>query len=239
MPRKSQSSLEFTVIISFMFIVFLSFFYVIGNRLVQIKEDNDRMLLEDFGDYLKNEIGFASASVDGYERSFEVPSTLSGRNYHIKINDYSMVGINHTELELSFENYSIEYNYVVLLPLRTRGGVDQKKNPTIVIKKANNVVYLDTFPIECGDGLVGSTEDCEGQQNNNIYCKQSTTECVGNRTKTRDSLGMCDNDDCSCVEDLFSNPECVQGSCNALCGQDSDCTYPMICSPVSCACITL
>jgi hypothetical protein len=147
MQRKSQSSFEFTLIISFMFLVFLAFFYVIGNRFVQIKGDNDRLLLEDFGDYLKNEISFASASVDGYQRTIEIPATLSGREYTIKINDYTMTGINHTEMEISFVNYSVQYSYMVILPLRTIGTIDQKTNTSVVIRKASNIVYVYTYPI--------------------------------------------------------------------------------------------
>ena len=75
----------------------------------------------------------------------------------------------------------------------------------------------------CGDGEVGQGEECElPGTDNNQYCNQTTQECEGNKTQTRDAYGGCDAE-CGCVEDPWSEPVCVKDTCNAGCAEDADC----------------
>ena len=69
----------------------------------------------------------------------------------------------------------------------------------------------------CGDGKVNGNESCElPSTNNNQYCSQSITSCIGNKTGNRDNLGYCSTS-CGCVSDQFSSYSCVKGSCDASC----------------------
>lgn len=75
----------------------------------------------------------------------------------------------------------------------------------------------------CGDGTVGSGETCEyPNTTDNSYCSQSTSQCDDAKTMTRDGYGNCDGI-CGCVEDNWSNPVCIKGSCDAGCDSDDDC----------------
>ncbi len=74
----------------------------------------------------------------------------------------------------------------------------------------------------CGDGEVTPPEECElPGTDNNSYCVQTTTECLGYKLGTRDAYGYCD-EECGCVEDPFVY-SCVKGECGAECERDMDC----------------
>ena len=77
---------------------------------------------------------------------------------------------------------------------------------------------------ECGDGIIqtGLSEECELPNTfDNIYCSQTTEQCLGSKLGTRDSYGDCDVS-CGCLEDPFEY-ECVAGECGADCGNHGDC----------------
>jgi hypothetical protein len=154
MPSRSQSSIEFTILISFMFLIFIVFFYVIGTRFIEIRKENDRLLLDDLGDYLKSEISFASASMDGYQRTFTIPSTLAGKEYQIVINDYKMPGINHTEIVLNYIEYlpdetpvtGYETSFILPLLTRTESGIDPSTSTYVQVTRTDGEVSINTIP---------------------------------------------------------------------------------------------
>jgi len=83
--------------------------------------------------------------------------------------------------------------------------------------------YIDEGGICCGDGLLYGLEQCEiAGTDNNPYCSQSTTDCSGYKTGTRDSYGYCAGA-CYCDYDDFSNYQCIKDSCGATCDSDNDC----------------
>ncbi|MBN2101454.1 MAG: VWA domain-containing protein, partial [Candidatus Aenigmarchaeota archaeon] len=96
-------------------------------------------------------------------------------------------------------------------------------NPYTTDYCANNCVCGHTTEPFCGDGSIGSGEECEFPgTTNNENCPQSDESCVGNKLATRDLLGNCDGD-CGCVYDPFGDPQCVVGECSATCAVDADC----------------
>jgi hypothetical protein len=142
MVKRGQSSIEFTVLISFMFFVFVVFFYVVGSRFAQIRNDNDRLMLEDFGDYLKSEVSIAAGAADGYNRIFSVPGTLSGRRYKVEINEFTGTTLNQSELVVSFFNYSIDYSYVMRLPTYVHGAINQNNGAQVLIQKSGGTINI-------------------------------------------------------------------------------------------------
>jgi hypothetical protein len=141
MQKRGQSSVEFTILISFMFFVFIVFFSIMSNRLAEIRDNNDRLLLNDIGDYIKSEISLAAGSEDGYYRQFEIPRLLAGKPYKIEVVNLSTLGTDFTQLRLSYANYSLLYSYNAKLPMKTKLSIDQMANTTVVISKRDNVVY--------------------------------------------------------------------------------------------------
>ena len=75
----------------------------------------------------------------------------------------------------------------------------------------------------CGDGIVKPPETCElPNTNNNPFCSQTTTDCLGMKFGQRDAYGDCD-DNCGCINDPFTY-SCVKDTCGAVCDDVSDCS---------------
>jgi hypothetical protein len=98
--------------------------------------------------------------------------------------------------------------------------------------------------IACGNNIVEPGEQCElPNTNNNAFCTQNTSACLGNKYATRDSNGNC-NANCACTQDSF-NFQCVKGQCGAECAVNGDCANKCVgdtryfggtCSGDSCSC---
>jgi len=93
----------------------------------------------------------------------------------------------------------------------------------------------------CGNGVINPPEDCEQPSTQgNIYCPQSTSECVGHQIRYRELYGDC-NDTCGCEFDSFGPLGCVKNSCGAACAVDVDCddgnpATTDTCNLTTCAC---
>jgi hypothetical protein len=75
----------------------------------------------------------------------------------------------------------------------------------------------------CGNSLINTNEQCElPNTNNNKYCVQTQTSCLGKKEGTRDTYGDCSLS-CGCSYDSFNNYQCVKGHCNAECSSNIDC----------------
>ncbi len=69
----------------------------------------------------------------------------------------------------------------------------------------------------CGDGAVGSGEQCEPPfTDNSLLCPQSPTICDGSLFGIRDNAGLC-NAACGCNYDRYEF-SCTPGQCGAECG---------------------
>ena len=87
----------------------------------------------------------------------------------------------------------------------------------------------------CGNNVINLGEQCElPSTSDNSYCSQSTSQCSGNKSGTRDNLGNC-NATCGCVLDSFTY-QCVQGQCGATCDADGDCPLGQTCNTNTCGC---
>jgi hypothetical protein len=140
--RKGQMSVEFTILLCSMFLVFVLFAYVATERFSQIRADNDRLMLEDFADYLKSEISNAANAAEGYERVFSIPETLNGRKYRVVINAFTGTTLNFSEMVVSYVNYSLDYSYTVRLPLYVHGDIDQNNGTHVLMRKSGSAINI-------------------------------------------------------------------------------------------------
>jgi|SRR3989338_490810 len=130
MPKKSQFSIEFAVLIAFMFLVFVAFIGVITSKVVESKENERLKTAEDIATLAKNEIDLAKSASNGYSRNFELPAKVGGNSYTIKI-------INNRELVVNY----IDKEYVVFLQESVRGSLNPGAN---TIRKETGIVFVNS-----------------------------------------------------------------------------------------------
>jgi len=128
MHIKSQSAIEFIVLVSFMLIVIIGLFAVTSSRTSESQEEGNRKIAEDIASLAYKEIEIAKSANDGYTRIFAMPGTVSGVLYEIKIID---------KIEL-IVNY-LDYEHVRFLPANVTGNISIGLNQ---IKKIDGVIYF-------------------------------------------------------------------------------------------------
>ena len=130
MSSKSQFSIEFAVLIAFMFLVFVAFIGIITSKVVESKENERLKIAEDIAALAKNEIDLAKSASDGYARNFELPAKISGNSYTIQIIDNRELVVNYIDKE-----------YVSFLPEKICGDVFISNNE---IDKKNGVTCINS-----------------------------------------------------------------------------------------------
>jgi hypothetical protein len=99
MSKKSQFSIEFAILMAFMFLVFVGFIAVISSTVLDVQENERLQIAEDIAALAKNEIELARASTDGYTRNFELPIKVKGNSYDIKILGNRELVVNYIDKE--------------------------------------------------------------------------------------------------------------------------------------------
>jgi hypothetical protein len=109
--KKSQSSLEFLLIITFMVMVFVSFFALANSKLGESQEQQVYGTATQLADLVVNQVELASGLNDGYSTTFTLPQNLEGASYAVSI-------IDERELVVVFNGYE----HVEFLPMNITGN---------------------------------------------------------------------------------------------------------------------
>ena len=99
MPKKSQFSIEFAILMAFMFLVFVVFIGIITSKVAESKENERLKIAEDIAALAKNEIDLAKSASDGYSRNFKLPVKISGNSYTIGIINNRELVVNYIDKE--------------------------------------------------------------------------------------------------------------------------------------------
>ncbi len=126
----AQFSIEFVVLISFMFLIFLGVIAVITSKVIEAKENERQKIAEDIAKIVRNEIDLAKSVSNGYTRTFSIPTKIKGNNYNIEI-------IGNRELVVTY----LDKEYVEFLPENIVGNTNLGTN---IIKKENDIVYINS-----------------------------------------------------------------------------------------------
>jgi len=129
--RKSQSSLEFVSITSFMFVVFIATFVTIEGRMSGVYQDKLYNSMDELSKVLAAEIRMADVAPGDYEREFYLPQRIGGYNYSIRITDKSEVTINSDELD-----------FVVFLNQNVSGDIGKGRNSITKIDDEISITNL-------------------------------------------------------------------------------------------------
>jgi len=138
--KKAQSSIEVALLVGFMLLTFNVFLLVIAHRMVDVQEQKDRQLIEDMSSVIGGEIEIAAGVEDGYSRTFEIPETLKGINYSVKLINSTVMKTDYSELVIMYVDFTKAHETVRKLPKNVDGVVYKGKNS---ILKKNGIVCLN------------------------------------------------------------------------------------------------
>ena len=130
MSPKAQFSIEFAVLIAFMFLIFVAFIGVITSKVVESKENERLKIAEDIAALAKNEMELAKSASDGYSRNFDLPARIEGDSYSIEV-------IANRELVVNY----IDKEHVSFLQEKICGDIFIPNNE---IDKENGVVCVNS-----------------------------------------------------------------------------------------------
>ncbi len=131
--KKSQFTIEFAILISFMFIVFVGFFAIVSYKLNEARETEKQQKIGNIAVLVGNEIKLANSVNDGYVKTFKLPAKIDGNDYRISI-------LENRELVVEYPLLNPEYEYVLFLPANIRGNIStglnelRKKGGTVLIR---------------------------------------------------------------------------------------------------------
>ncbi len=138
--RKAQSSIEVTLLVGVMFLVFNVFLIVIAYRMVDVQNEKDRLLIEDMTSVIESEIVLASGVEDGYRRTFNIPFKLKGINYSVELINSTELKSNYSKLVLEYVDFTETYETVTILPKNVVGVVYYGENEIV---KKDGIVCLN------------------------------------------------------------------------------------------------
>ncbi|HLD87599.1 MAG TPA: hypothetical protein VJB12_06080 [Candidatus Nanoarchaeia archaeon] len=127
---KAQSAFEFTLIVAFMTLLFVSLFSVANSALADASEERVMKRAYDIAAMPSSQIVLASSLSDGYYSSFLIPQTVDGEEYDLSLVDgREIVVIYH------------EFEHVEFLSVNASGTLVFGEN---TIRKQDGKVYLNS-----------------------------------------------------------------------------------------------
>ena len=114
---RAQATIEFIVLIGFMFLIFALFAALLHTRTSQVSSLNDQLKMQEIADIITTETDLAETVGDGYSRTFELPYTLRGFDYNASIQDLQDLVLHYKEQE-----------YIYFLNQQVFGQVAKGKN---------------------------------------------------------------------------------------------------------------
>ena len=101
MKNKSQSSVEFFMLVGLAFLAVIIFVGASANEMKEFKDERDFLLIKDLGLKLQSEIGIASYVEDGYERNFTLPDRLESTVDYYILTKNTSISINSSKAVFS------------------------------------------------------------------------------------------------------------------------------------------
>jgi len=87
MSKKSQSAIEFMILLGLMLFIFLAYSQTFQKNLGERSKEQRVLIIQDLALTVQNEINLAHSSVDGYERTFKIPQQILNIGYSITLVD--------------------------------------------------------------------------------------------------------------------------------------------------------
>jgi len=132
MTAKAQSSIEFIIVVMAVFFFFISLVLIFQQNIGEKTREKRVFAVQELALQVQNEINLASTTTSGYERQFEIPTTILGADYTISV----IEGVVFIK--------TLDEKHAIVLPIPEINGEIQIGSNTI--RKINDSVYLNTLP---------------------------------------------------------------------------------------------
>jgi len=129
MKKKAQSSIEFLILVGAVMFIFITFSLALQTTTLSKIKEKRALEVENLASIVQNEIALASSSLDGYERTFNIPQKIVNLDYTITL-DTGIVYIATDDLSIALS-----------LPTKEVTGQIQKGDN--IIKKEGGEVLLN------------------------------------------------------------------------------------------------
>lgn len=127
--KKSQSAIEFLILVGFVLFFFTVFFLTIQENMSDKIKQRTNLAMKDIALAVQNEITLASKASEGYSREFKIPEKINSRDYKINITE-NLVSIK-----------TLDNKYAMALPVATATG--QITKGINIIKKENGEIKIN------------------------------------------------------------------------------------------------
>lgn len=128
--KKSQTSIEFLVLIGTVMFFFVLFFVAIHENMSDKIRERQNILFKEVALSVQDEINLALKSSEGYERSFNIPENINGKSYEINLVEGTVyIKSDDGKISMAFPITSVS------------GDVVKGDN---IIKKQGGIIYLNS-----------------------------------------------------------------------------------------------
>lgn len=126
--KKSQVSLEFLLLIGFVFMVSLGFILSASIQISNFTDEKNNEAIADFGNALKTELTLASVVHPGYYRKISLPEKINGKiEYTVEMKNSTIIIV------------AQKYYFNNIIP-NTQGQLQKGNN---IIRNQNGVVVIE------------------------------------------------------------------------------------------------
>ena len=127
--KKSQTSIEFLVLIGTVMFFFVLFFIAIHENMSDKIRERQNIMFKEVALSVQDEINLALKSSEGYERSFNIPNDINGKSYEINLVEGTVyIKSDDEKISMAFPVASVS------------GEVVKADN---IIKKQGEIIYLN------------------------------------------------------------------------------------------------
>ena len=127
--KKSQSAMEFMIIVGVLLLIVLGISYTFYQNISEKEKQQKNLVFHELAKTVQKEIELASKTFDGYQREFEIPDKVAEKEYNITIVE-SVVFVQTTDGKIA-----------LALPVKNVTGQIQKGQN--IIRKINGSVFLN------------------------------------------------------------------------------------------------
>jgi hypothetical protein len=140
--KRAQTSIEASLVITFMIFVLVSFMGVLAKRTLETQKDKEMESLEAVAQIIKREIMLADRVQEGYTRNVSLPIRAWELTYNVTLINSTVLGKNYSELVITANISGDSLSAVELLPANVGGRICAGTNKSITVEKTANKIRV-------------------------------------------------------------------------------------------------